>query len=97
MRHKSHMTNFGRLRNPPQKEEEYSAEEKKNKIKTSPKLHFLAGGFLLGSGKSSQGKSVRTVRYLGEKRPFLGLPKAQLFPGKQDSSQWQTEQADRIV
>lgn len=55
MRHKSHMTNFGRLRNPPQKEEEYSAEEKK-KIKEKPPQNYIfwQEGFCWALGKAAK-------------------------------------------
>lgn len=80
MRHKHHMTNSGRLRNPPQKEEENSEEEMTEKKKTNPP-HLLAGGFLLSPVKSSQGKSVRTGRHLGEKTR-AGAAQSPAFPRK---------------
>lgn len=83
MRHECHMTNFGRLRNPPQKEGENSAEEMKRKPP-----HLLAGGFLLSSVKSSQGESVRTGRHLGEITGLSwGCLEPSFSPGKQERSQ----------
>lgn len=87
MRHKHHMTNFGRLRNPPQKEEENSVEEMGEK--KPPQNPTFAGRRVSPELWEKQPRQIcqNWEASGGDEQLFLGLPPAQLVPGKQDRAQ----------